>query len=193
MEKTQKHKRTFWNCVRLWAGPFENPCHRQHIQTTIPYHLTSIHHTTAAHSRWLLIWKPVFLCANLKCYFCSVITPSRSMKLCIFSAITFLHTSRSSKSWKSCYLCIRWVMRHYRISAVAMKQRLMSVAMHVGCWSVPGGIHSNTVMSMNSRQISSSALYRSDIIHVFICVCLVHSSVHGVCESFANVSEKLLI
>lgn len=54
---------------------------------------------------------------------------------------------------------IAWVIRLYGISAVAMKQWLMLTAMHVGCWSVTGRIHSNKIMSINSVLDRNKALW----------------------------------
>lgn len=82
-------------------------------------------------------------------HLCETLSHEIPARVCLFVAPQAVPTDAK----------IAWVIRLYGISAVAMKQWLMLTAMHVGCWSVTGRIHSNKIMSINSVLDRNKALW----------------------------------
>lgn len=166
LHQTSIHRHNYYSGFHMWVSDVK---------------LSSVSSCTAVTSRMQQSHESVFL----KRRFCSVfalcspvkhlasLNQSHRIKL-------LLHISRSRSSLlTSTTTEIEWVTRLYGISAVATKQWLMSVAMHVGCWSVTGWIHGNKIMSVNSMQINSTALHRSGLVYARVmCICVMHCCIH---------------
>lgn len=147
--------------VKLLCSRFLHHCHLKNAAVS-PASVSK--ETLLFHLRFVLPCETLYLAS---------VNRSRQIKLllhisCLYSSLL---TSTTTK--------IAWVIRLYGISAVAMKQWLMLVVMHVGCWSVTGWIHGNKIMSINSMQINSTALYWSGLVYACgTCICVMHCCIH---------------